>query len=108
MNDRGSGRVINVSSGCGRMATMHPSGCTAAYRLSKAALNALTRLTAGTAARGVSVNAVCPGWIQTDMGYQDGNPARTVQEGADTIVWLATQEDPPTNGFWQDRTQLSW
>jgi len=65
----------------------------------KAALNALTRLTAGTAARGVSVNAVCPGWIQTDMGYQDGNPPRTVQEGADTIVWLATQEDPPTNGF---------
>ena len=56
---------------------------------------------------GILVNSVCPGWVQTDMGGS-GAPV-TVEEGADTIVWLATlPDDGPTGGFFRKREPIPW
>ena len=92
-------RIVNVSSGAGQLSDMN--GGRAAYRVSKAALNALTR-TLASDERWVKVNTMCPGWVRTDMG---GSAApRSVEEGADTAVWLATlPDDGPTGGFVRDR-----
>ena len=103
---QGSGRVVNVSSGMGQLAEMN--GGYPGYRLSKAALNALTRILAdelkGT---GVKVNSVCPGWVRTDMGGADA--PRTPKQGAETIVWLATlPDDGPTGGFFRDKQPIPW
>jgi NAD(P)-dependent dehydrogenase (short-subunit alcohol dehydrogenase family) len=79
-----------------------------AYRMSKAALNALTRITAAEL-RGVNikVNAVCPGWVRTDMGGP--NADRSVERGAETPVWLATlPDDGPTGGFFRDKKPIPW
>ena len=82
-------------------------GYTGAYAISKAALNALTRVVAAEAGRAVKVNAVCPGWVRTDMGGP--HAARSVAQGADSIVWLATLPDSgPTGGFFQDRRPIAW
>jgi len=106
MRRRGYGRIVNVSSGLGAMSEM--SGGYPSYRVSKSSLNALTRIFADEL-RGtnVLVNAVCPGWVQTDMG---GPRAPVpVTQGADTIVWLATLPDGgPTGAFFRDRRQISW
>jgi NAD(P)-dependent dehydrogenase (short-subunit alcohol dehydrogenase family) len=101
-----AGRVVNVSSGSGQLAEMG-AGHTA-YRLSKAALNALTRtVAADESGSGVLVNALCPGWVRTDMGGA-GAP-RSVREGADTAVWLATLPgDGPSGGFFRDRRPIPW
>ena len=100
------GRVVNVSSGAGQLATM--STYAPAYSMSKAALNAFTRILAETyRADGVLVNAADPGWVRTDMGGPSapGSP----HEGADTIVWLATLPDGgPTGGFFRDRRAVDW
>jgi NAD(P)-dependent dehydrogenase (short-subunit alcohol dehydrogenase family) len=79
-----------------------------AYRLSKAALNALTGIVAGeTGAGNVKINCMCPGWVRTDMGGP-GAP-RSVAEGADTAVWLATlPQAGPTGGFFCDRKPIPW
>jgi NAD(P)-dependent dehydrogenase (short-subunit alcohol dehydrogenase family) len=100
------GRVVNMSSGMGQLSEMN--GCCPAYRLSKTALNAVTRILADELQdTGVKVNSVCPGWVQTDMGGP--NATRTVAEGADTVVWLATlPEDGPSGGFFRDREQIPW
>jgi NAD(P)-dependent dehydrogenase (short-subunit alcohol dehydrogenase family) len=76
--------------------------------MSKAALNAFTRLLAHTyEGDGVLVNAVDPGWVRTDMGGPSA--PRSPQEGADTIVWLATlRDDGPNGGFFRDRRQIPW
>ena len=66
MRQRGYGRVVNVSSESGQLSTM--GGYTAAYAISKTALNGLTRVVAAEAGQAVKVNAVCPGWVRTDMG----------------------------------------
>jgi NAD(P)-dependent dehydrogenase (short-subunit alcohol dehydrogenase family) len=99
MAERGHGRVVNVSSG----AALATSTYAPAYSMSKAALNAFTRILAETyRGRGVLVNAVDPGWVRTDMG----GPAapRSVEQGVDTTVWLATlPDDGPTGGFFHDR-----
>jgi NAD(P)-dependent dehydrogenase (short-subunit alcohol dehydrogenase family) len=106
MRQRGYGRIVNVSSGLGAMSEM--SGGYPAYRVSKSSLNALTRIFADEL-RGsnVLVNAVCPGWVQTDMG---GPRAPVpVTQGADTIVWLATLPDGgPTGAFFRHRRQIPW
>ena len=106
MIDQDYGRIVNVSSGAGQITGM--GGYTAAYKMSKVSLNALTRIIAGeTRSYNIKVNAMCPGWVRTEMG----GPAapRTVVEGADTAVWLATLPDSgPTNGFYRDRQPINW
>ena len=100
------GRVVNVSSGAGQLVGME--GYAPSYSMSKAALNALTRQLASAArGRNVLVNSVDPGWVRTDMGGS-GAP-RSVQQGADTVVWLATLPDGgPTGGFFHDRRPIDW
>jgi NAD(P)-dependent dehydrogenase (short-subunit alcohol dehydrogenase family) len=100
------GRVVNVSSGVGRISTM--SGYAPAYSMSKAALNAFTRhLAHSYQGTGVLVNAVDPGWVRTDMG--GASAPRSLEEGADTITWLATlPDDGPTGGFFRDRRAIDW
>jgi NAD(P)-dependent dehydrogenase (short-subunit alcohol dehydrogenase family) len=97
-------RIVNVSSGAGQLSDMN--GGRAAYRISKAGLNALTR-TLASDERWVKVNTMCPGWVRTDMG---GSAApRSVEEGADTAVWLATlPDDGPTGGFFRNRKPIPW
>jgi NAD(P)-dependent dehydrogenase (short-subunit alcohol dehydrogenase family) len=106
MLNRGWGRVVNVSSGMGQLAEMN--GGYPGYRISKTALNAITRIVADeTQGKGVLVNSVCPGWVKTDMGGP--NAERSIPEGADTIVWLATLPDSgPTGGFFRDRKKIDW
>ena len=106
MIDRGYGRVVNVSSRAGQISSMNDYA--PAYSMSKAALNAVTRqLAAATNGTGVLVNSACPGWVRTAMGGR--NAPRSVEQGADTIVWLATLPDGgPTGGFYSDRRRMDW
>ena len=99
------GRIVNVSSGSGSLASM--GGGTPAYRVSKAALNALTRmLAAELRGDGILVNSVCPGWVATDMGGAGGRP---VEEGAASVVWAALlPDDGPTGGFFRDGEPVPW
>ena len=98
-------RIVNVSSEAGSLASI--SGGTPAYASSKAALNSLTLMLAGELRReGFLVNAVCPGWVATDMGGPGGRP---VADGAAGIVWAATLPDNgPTGGFFRDGRPLRW
>ncbi|WP_131737524.1 SDR family NAD(P)-dependent oxidoreductase [Actinomadura roseirufa] len=98
-------RIVNVSSEAASLTNM--GGGTPAYTASKVALNALTRmLAAELRADGVLVNAVCPGWVATDMGGPGGRP---VAEGATGVVWAATlPDDGPTGGFFRDGRPLPW
>jgi NAD(P)-dependent dehydrogenase (short-subunit alcohol dehydrogenase family) len=98
-------RIVNVSSGAATLADM--GGRLPAYRLSKVALNGLTRmLAAELASDRVLVNAVCPGWVATDMGGPGGRP---VAAGAAGIVWAATlPDDGPSGGFFRDRRPVPW
>lgn len=100
------GRVVNVSSGAGQLEDMQTGYPT--YRISKTALNAVTRIIANELkGTNILVNAVCPGWVRTDMGGP--NAPRSLEEGADTIVWLATlPDDGPTSGFFRDRKPIPW
>jgi NAD(P)-dependent dehydrogenase (short-subunit alcohol dehydrogenase family) len=95
-------RIVNVSSESGSL--LHMGACPPAYQVKKAALNALTRTLAGELRHAhILVNAVCPGWVATDMGGA-GAP-RSVEEGAAGIVWAATL---PTGGFFRDGKPLPW
>jgi NAD(P)-dependent dehydrogenase (short-subunit alcohol dehydrogenase family) len=102
----GYGRVVNLSSGAGQLAEM--GGGYPAYRMSKAALNALTRITAAELGpMPVKINAMCPGWVRTDMGGADAT--RPVEKGAETAIWLATLPDTgPTGGFFRDKAPIAW
>ena len=105
------GRIVNVSSEAASFA--HMDGGTPAYTVSKTALNALTRMLAAelrdsSAGRtgNILVNAVCPGWVATDMGGPGGRP---IADGAAGIVWAATLPDGgPTGGFFRDGHPLKW
>jgi NAD(P)-dependent dehydrogenase (short-subunit alcohol dehydrogenase family) len=106
MRERGYGRIVNVSSGLGQLNDM--GGGYPAYRVSKTALNALTRIFAAElGGTGVLVNSVCPGWVKTDMG---GAGARlSPEEGVRTIVWAATlPDDGPTGGFFRNLNPIPW
>jgi NAD(P)-dependent dehydrogenase (short-subunit alcohol dehydrogenase family) len=100
------GRIVNVSSGMGQLSEME--GKSPAYRISKTALNALTRiLAAETRGHNILVNSVCPGWVRTDMGGP--NAERTVEQGAAGIVWAATlPDDGPNGGFFRDGQPIPW
>jgi NAD(P)-dependent dehydrogenase (short-subunit alcohol dehydrogenase family) len=106
MKKRNYGRIVNISSSLGQLSDMGTG--TPAYRISKAALNALTRMVAAeTRGSNILVNSMSPGWVKTDMG--GANAPRTVAEGADTAVWLATLPDGgPTGGFFYDRKPIPW
>jgi NAD(P)-dependent dehydrogenase (short-subunit alcohol dehydrogenase family) len=106
MRKNSYGRIVNISSGMGQLSDM--GGHSPAYRVSKTGLNVLTRmLTAELADENILVNSVCPGWVRTDMGTQAAR--RSVEEGADTPVWLATlPDDGPRGGFFRDREPIPW
>jgi len=105
MNQAGYGRVVNVSSGMGGITEM--GGGSPAYRVSKAALNALTRIFHAEARGDVKVNSVCPGWVQTDMGGRSAT--RTLEEGVAGIVWAATlPADGPSGGFFRDGKPIAF
>jgi NAD(P)-dependent dehydrogenase (short-subunit alcohol dehydrogenase family) len=102
---RGYGRIVNVSSGLGSLSEgLNGPG---PYSVTKACLNAVTLKLVDELLGDVKVNSVDPGWVATRMGGR-GAP-RTVQQGADTIVWLATlPDDGPTGGFFRDRAPIAW
>lgn len=104
---REGGRVVNVSSEAGSLTSMGRSS-TPAYDVSKAALNAVTRVLASDLeGTGVLVNAVCPGWVATDMGGS-GAP-RSVAEGAASVLWAVDLPNGgPTGGFFRDGRPLPW
>jgi NAD(P)-dependent dehydrogenase (short-subunit alcohol dehydrogenase family) len=106
MQKRGYGRVVNLSSGLGQLEDMGDG--VSAYRVSKTALNALTRmLAAATADDNILVNSMCPGWVRTDMGGPTAS--RSVEKGAETAVWLAMLPDNgPTGGFFRDKKRIPW
>jgi NAD(P)-dependent dehydrogenase (short-subunit alcohol dehydrogenase family) len=100
------GRIVNTSSGGGSM-TDPVGGWSPAYCISKSALNALTRhLAHELLALNILVNAYCPGWVKTDMGGKSA--PRSVEQGADTAVWLATSDMNATGKFFRDRKVIPW
>jgi NAD(P)-dependent dehydrogenase (short-subunit alcohol dehydrogenase family) len=106
MRKNGYGRIVNISSGMGQLSDM--GGHSPGYRVSKTGLNVLTRmLTAELGEENILVNSVCPGWVRTDMGTQSAR--LSVEEGADTPVWLATlPDDGPRGGFFRNREPIPW
>ena len=101
------GRIIMISSGGGSI-TDPVGGWWPAYCVSKSFLNAITRhLAYELASLNITVNAVCPGWVRTDMGGP--NASRSVEKGAETPVWLATEADTKLTGmFFRDKTVIPW
>ncbi len=100
------GRIVNVSSGMGSIANM--GGFSAGYKLSKLVMNAMTRIMADEIKEiNIKVNTMAPGWVRTDMGGPSA--PRSLAQGVDTIIWLATlPDDGPTGGFFEDRKPISW
>jgi NAD(P)-dependent dehydrogenase (short-subunit alcohol dehydrogenase family) len=106
MVERNYGRIVNVSSGAGQVGSMVDD--MTAYRLSKIALNGLTLMLADSVkGSNVLINAACPGWVRTDMGSPSA--PRSIEEGAEGIVWLATlPEGGPHGGFFRDGQAIPW
>jgi NAD(P)-dependent dehydrogenase (short-subunit alcohol dehydrogenase family) len=106
MQKNGYGRIVNISSGMGQLSEMETGY--PAYRISKTALNAVTRIFA-TKGEGssIKVNSMCPGWVRTDMGGPGAE--RSTEEGAETAIWLATlPENGPNGGFFRDCEPIAW
>jgi NAD(P)-dependent dehydrogenase (short-subunit alcohol dehydrogenase family) len=98
-------RIINLSSTMGQFSSM--SERSAAYRISKTALNAMTVIfSAELSAFNIKVNSVHPGWVRTDMG--GSNATKSVEEGADSVVWLATADNIPNGKFIYERKVINW
>ena len=99
-------RIVNVSSGAGSLESMDATY--PAYNVSKAAMNAITRVLADDLrADGILVNSVCPGWVRTDMG--GASASRSVEEGAASVLWAARLgPDGPTGGFFRDGNPVPW
>jgi NAD(P)-dependent dehydrogenase (short-subunit alcohol dehydrogenase family) len=103
---KNGGRIINLSSGLGQLSSMEDYA--PSYSVSKTALNAVTRQFASLLEeKKIVVNSVCPGWVKTDMG--GANAERSVEQGADTVVWLASEAPEDINGkFLRDRKEIPW
>lgn len=105
MNSNGWGRIVNISSGMGQLTDM--GGGDVGYRISKTAMNAITRVAAAEAGPNVKVNSICPGWVRTDMGGP--HATRTLEQGVSGIVWAATLPDNgPSGGFFRDGKAIAW
>lgn len=106
MQKHGYGRIVNVSSGMASLTDMGASW--PGYRLSKLLLNGMTRMFAAEIKQpNIKINAVCPGWVRTDMGGPEAD--RSVEEGAAGIIWAATLPDEgPTGGFFRDSEPIDW
>ena len=104
---RPGGRLVNVSSGAGSFGETAGAGGAPAYSVSKAALNMLTvKLAAEMRHRGVLVNAVCPGWVATEMGGTGGRP---VADGAASVLFAVDLPDGgPSGGFFRDGRPIPW
>lgn len=100
------GRIVNISSSMGQLSEMQEGF--AAYRISKAGVNAVTRIfSAVYKGHNVLVNSICPGWVKTDMGGP--NAQREIDEGISGIIWAATLPDGgPTGGFFRDKHPIPW
>ncbi len=100
-------RIVNVSSGMGGISEM--GGWSPGYRVSKASMNAMTRiLSTELTSDGVLVNSACPGFVASDMGTPMG-ATKSLEDGASGIVWLATlPDDGPTGGFFRDGQQIAF
>ena len=106
MGKNNYGRVVNISSGMGQLSEMN--GGYPGYRISKTAINAVTRiLNDEVQGNNILINSVCPGWVKTEMGGEGAT--RSVEEGADTVVWLATLPDGGASGkFFRNRKEIPW
>lgn len=106
MKDHGYGRIVNVSSGMGQLSEM--AGSYAGYRMSKTALNTVTKVFAAeVAGTDILVNSVCPGWVKTDMG--GAGATRSVKEGISGILWAANlKKGDPTGGFFRDGKPIAF
>lgn len=105
MASNGYGRIVNVSSGWGAFSD-GLSGPTA-YSISKATLNAITKVAANNYPNSVKINALCPGWVRTRMGGRAAT--RSPEKGAETAVWLATLDNRgPSGQFFRDKKQIEW
>ncbi len=102
---KNGGRIINVSSGMGQLEDMESGSI--AYRLSKTALNALSKVMSNElSSRNIKVNAICPGWVQTDMGGSSAN--LTVEESTDRIIKFALEDSFPNGKFLQHGEIIPW
>lgn len=102
----GGGRIVNVSSSSGSFVDSWPG--TPAYSISKTALNMLTvKMAADLRDDGILINAVCPGWVRTDMGGDEA--PRSPEQGAESVIWAALlPDDGPTGGFFRDGERIAW
>jgi NAD(P)-dependent dehydrogenase (short-subunit alcohol dehydrogenase family) len=106
MKQNNYGRIVNISSGLGQLNEM--GGAYPAYRMSKTAINAITKILAAELTdTNILVNSMCPGWVKTRMG--GAGATRSVEEGADTAVWLTTLPDNgPKGKIFRDRKEVLW